>query len=46
MFLKQRLWLLVGLLLFAAAHVWGASMMAAALDSKDSAPVLVTLNGD
>jgi hypothetical protein len=45
MFLKERLWLLVGLLLFATAHVWGASLMAASA-KPDNAPIVVTQNGD
>jgi len=43
--LQQRFWLAIGLLAFAAAHVCGASMLAAVSGNRDTAIVL-TQSGD
>ena len=45
MFLQQRFWLAIGLLIFAAAHLYGASKLAAASSTQDTAVVL-THTGD
>jgi hypothetical protein len=43
--LPQRFWLAIGLLAFAAAHVCGASMLAAASGTHNTA-IVFTQNGD
>jgi hypothetical protein len=46
MFLKQGFWLTIGLLLFAAAHVCGASMLAATSGTQSNAASVFAHHGD
>jgi hypothetical protein len=44
--LQQRFWLIIGLLIFATAHVCGASMLAAVSGTQRDAAIAITDNGD
>jgi hypothetical protein len=46
MLLQQRFWLVIGLLIFATAHVCGASMLAAISGTQRDAAIAITHNGN
>jgi hypothetical protein len=45
-FVKDRLWLVIALLVFATAHVVRASMLAATSGTQERAPLILAHQGD
>ena len=42
---REKLWLVIGFIIFGMAHVWGASMLATS-NSRQDAPVVFANTGD